>query len=64
LRIPGADVETTMMTLLNTLAALTFERFVFFHGGRGEGFGALLVVLVLVAVVFWVLMRSGNRETA
>ncbi len=53
-----------MMTLLNTLAALTFERFVFFHGGRGEGFGALLVVLVLVAVVFWVLMRSGNRETA
>ncbi len=53
-----------MMTLANTLAALTFVRFGIFHGGRGEGFGALLVVLVLVAVVFWVLMRSGNRDTA
>jgi hypothetical protein len=53
-----------MTSIANTLAALTVVRFGFFNGGRGEGFGALLVVLVLVAVVFWVLMRSGNRDTA
>ena len=53
-----------MMTLANTLAALTFVRFGIFHDERSEGFGALLVVLVLVAVVFWVLMRSGNKDTA
>lgn len=42
------------------LAALSLMWFGFFHAERGEGFGALLLVLVLFAVVFWVVARSAR----
>ena len=47
-----------MTTPADLLANLSLVRFGFFHAQRGEGFGALLLVLVLFAVVVWVLLRS------
>lgn len=48
-----------MTRLVNSTAELV--RFGFVHG-RSEGFGALLVGMVLFAVVIWVLARSNSRN--
>ena len=53
-----------MTTLVNSLGEMCLVRFGFFHGGRSEGFGLFLLILVLAVVVFWVLARSGNRNAA
>jgi hypothetical protein len=49
------------MTTLANSAAEMLVRFGFFHG-RSDGFGALLVGIVLFAVVIWVLTRSNSRN--
>ena len=49
------------MTTLANSSAEVLARFGFFHG-RSDGFGALLLGMVLFAVVIWALTRSNSRN--
>jgi hypothetical protein len=55
--------ESTMRTMAQRLAAMSWLRFGGFHGGRDGDFGAVLVGLVLIGVVAWVMMRN-DRDAA
>ena len=51
-----------MMTCANSVAEMVLVRFAFFRA-RSDGFGALLVGAVLIALVAWIVLRS-SRDTA
>lgn len=49
-----------MLRRAHTPAALWLARFRNSHGSLSEGFGLLLVGLVLLALVLWIVVRSAR----
>jgi hypothetical protein len=49
---------------LNALALVRFGGFRLFHGGSRDGFGLLLIGLLVTGVLIWALSGPGRGEPA